>query len=97
MHNIPNWDTRQEYSILGCMKRERYSDSEKALRKLLRKCRIEAGLRQEDLADKLKAYQSFVSKYESGERLLTFVETINICRTLELEPNTLLKDLKTDV
>ena len=48
------------------------------LRKLLRKCRVEAGLRQEDLAEKLNVHQSFVSKYESGERLLTFVETINI-------------------
>ena len=62
------------------------------MRRLLRKCRIEAGLRQEDLAEKLNAHQSFVSKYESGERLLTFVETINICRALGLDPNALLKE-----
>jgi transcriptional regulator with XRE-family HTH domain len=74
------------------VKRNRYSDSEEALRKLLRKCRIEAGLRQEDLAEKLNAHQSFVSKYESGERLLTFVETINIWQALGLEPNTLFQE-----
>lgn len=74
------------------MKRNRYSAREEALRKLLRMHRMEAGLRQEDLAEKMKAHQSFVSKYESGERLLTFVETINICRALGLDPNSLLKE-----
>lgn len=74
------------------MKRNRYSDKEEALRRLLRERRIEAGLRQEDLAEKLKAHQSFVSKYESGERLLTFVETINICMALGLDPEALLKE-----
>lgn len=74
------------------MRRNRYAGCEEALRKLLRKYRIGAGLRQEDLAEKLNAHQSFVSKYESGERLLTFVETINICRALGLDPNALLKE-----
>jgi transcriptional regulator with XRE-family HTH domain len=74
------------------MKRNRYSAREETLRKLLRMHRMEAGLRQEDLAEKMKAHQSFVSKYESGERLLTFVETINICQALGLDPNTLLKE-----
>ena len=74
------------------MRRNRFSDREEALRTLLRERRIEAGFRQEDLAEKLNAHQSFVSKYESGERLLTFVETINICRALGLDPKALLKE-----
>ncbi|MGH8226180.1 MAG: helix-turn-helix domain-containing protein [Gammaproteobacteria bacterium] len=74
------------------MKRDRYSKSEEALRKFLRERRISLGLRQEDLAEKLPAHQSFVSKYESGERLLTFVETISICQALDLDPHTLLKE-----
>ncbi|MBP8802282.1 MAG: helix-turn-helix transcriptional regulator [Kiritimatiellae bacterium] len=74
------------------MKRNRFSDGEETLRKLLRKCRVEAGLRQEDLAEKLNVHQSFVSKYESGERLLTFVETINICRALGLDLNAFLAE-----
>lgn len=73
------------------MKRDQYSSKEEALRKLLRSRRIEVGLSQESLAAKLDTHQSFVSKYESGERLLTFVETIDICKTLGLEPGNLLK------
>ena len=57
----------------------------------MRNRRVEIGLRQEDLAEKLGAHQSFVSKVESGERLLTFVETINICEALNLDPGTLLE------
>lgn len=86
------WDTCQAYPIFGYVKRDRYSPKEEALRKLLRQRRIDADLRQEDLAEKLGVPQSFVSKYESGERLLTFVETINICRALNLDPKTLLKE-----
>jgi transcriptional regulator with XRE-family HTH domain len=40
----------------------------KALLALLRDLRKEAGLRQTDLAKKLEKPQSYVSKYESGER-----------------------------
>ena len=74
------------------MKRDRYSSREEALRRLLRERRLTVSLRQEDLAEKLGAPQSFVSKYESGERLLTFVETISICKALELDPYGLLKE-----
>jgi transcriptional regulator with XRE-family HTH domain len=51
---------------------------------LLRDVRTEAGLRQEDLADKLKQSQSFVSKYESGERRLDLLELKQICRAVGL-------------
>lgn len=74
------------------MKRDRFSPKEEVLRKLLRSRRIKMGLRQEDLAGKLSVHQSFVSKYESGERLLTFVETISICEVLDLNPCLLLKE-----
>ena len=74
------------------MKRNRFSLDEERLRVLLRNRRVELGLRQEDLAEKLGSHQSFVSKFESGERLLTFVETINICEALNLSPIALLKE-----
>ena len=89
---IPIWDTSQEYPILGYMKRNRYSSNEEALRNLLRNHRLNKGIRQEDLAQTLKVHQSFVSKYESGERLLTFIEVINICNALDLNPTTLIKE-----
>ena len=49
------------------------------LRELLRQARTEAGLRQADLAARLNRPQSFVSKYESGERQLDVVELWEIC------------------
>lgn len=74
------------------MKRGRFSSDEETLRRLLRDQRIRAGLRQEELARQLGTHQSFVSKYESGERLLTFVETVNICKVLNLDPQMLLME-----
>lgn len=41
---------------------------------LLRKARVSAGLRQADVAARLGEPQSYVSKYESGERRLDVVE-----------------------
>lgn len=52
------------------------------LRRLLRKVRLEAGLRQVDVAARLRLPQSFVSKYESGERHLEFAEVAEICSVL---------------
>ncbi|QQR75096.1 MAG: helix-turn-helix transcriptional regulator [Holophagales bacterium] len=52
---------------------------------LLRAARIAAGLRQADLAERLGLPQSFVSKYEAGERRLTFGEVSRICSVLEVD------------
>lgn len=52
------------------------------LRDLLRQLRKKAGLRQVDLAEKLGKPQSYVSKYESGERTLNILEAKQICETL---------------
>jgi transcriptional regulator with XRE-family HTH domain len=49
------------------------------LRTLLRGIRSAAGLRQQDLASRLGVPQSFVSKYESGERRLDFLEVREVC------------------
>lgn len=52
------------------------------LRALVRQLRIEARLRQADVAQRLGEPQSFVSKYESGERRLTFVDLTRVCEAL---------------
>ncbi|MBI5185460.1 MAG: helix-turn-helix transcriptional regulator [Nitrospinae bacterium] len=74
------------------MKRDRYTGNEQHLRRILKQIRLAKGITQEDLAKRLKVPQSFVSKYESGERMLTFSETVSICRALDITLNSLLKD-----
>ncbi len=54
------------------------------LRQLLRDIREKSGIRQTDLAKKLERPQSFVSKYESGEKTLDFVEVEEVCRALNV-------------
>lgn len=56
-------------------------------RELLRDLREETGLRQVDLAKRLNRPQSFVSKYESGEKTLDFFELREVCRALEISMN----------
>lgn len=60
-----------------------YSKHQKALLKLLREHRIKVGLSQEMLAKTLERPQSFVSKYESGERRLDLAELRQICKVLD--------------
>lgn len=50
------------------------------------------GLSQQQVADALGKPQSFVSKYESGERRLDVVEFIGICRALAVDPVQILAD-----
>jgi transcriptional regulator with XRE-family HTH domain len=57
------------------------TESEK-LAALLRSVRSESGLTQAQVAERLALPQSFVSKYESGERRLDLVELRQICKAL---------------
>ena len=59
-----------------------HSTESEILQELLRKVRVEQGLTQEELAKKLKVPQSFVSKYESGERRIDLVELRLVCFAL---------------
>jgi transcriptional regulator with XRE-family HTH domain len=52
---------------------------EDVLRELLKQIRLTAGLTQTQLAESIGQSQSFVSKYESGERRLDVLETRDIC------------------
>lgn len=44
------------------------------LQTVLKSVRVEAGLKQTELAERLKCDQSFVSRYERGERRLDLIE-----------------------
>lgn len=61
-----------------------FSASQEKLQNLLKKSRLDAKLSQVELAEKLKRPQSFVSKYESGERRLDIVELREICQVLKI-------------
>jgi transcriptional regulator with XRE-family HTH domain len=49
---------------------------------LLRQLRREAGLTQVEVARRLDVAQSFVSKYESGERRLDVIELRHVAQAL---------------
>jgi transcriptional regulator with XRE-family HTH domain len=60
-----------------CKQRER-----KVLLHLLRELRKEKGLTQGQLGKAIGAKQAFVSKYETGERRLDFLDLVAICEAL---------------
>lgn len=61
---------------------------------LLREVRLKVGLRQVDLANRLGTPQSFVSKYETGERSLDIMELLSICNALGLPLTDLIQKLE---
>ena len=58
---------------------------------LLAATRKAANIRQESLAKKLGKPQSFIAKYEGGERRIDVLEFIAICRALNADPVKLLR------
>jgi transcriptional regulator with XRE-family HTH domain len=61
-------------------------DRRAALLRVLRELRLERGLLQTDVAARLSVPQSYVSKYESGERRLDLAELHEIAETLGVTP-----------
>lgn len=59
----------------------------------LKAARADGGITQAELARQLGKPQSFVSKYENGERRLDVAEFIEIASALKLETNSLLMAL----
>jgi len=50
--------------------------------KLLKKVRLDAGMRQQDLATAIGRKQAYISKYELGDRRLDLLELMTICDAL---------------
>src|SRR5260370_10896464 len=63
-----------------------HSPDQAAFCELMIGARKAAGLTQHALARRLNKPQSFVAKYEGGERRLDVVEFITIARALEVDP-----------
>ena len=66
------------------MERITSPSDQKKLQALLREVRMEAGLTQEEVASRLGRPQSFVSKYETGERRLDVLELRQILTVVGL-------------
>ena len=66
----------------------------KKLRELLRKIRKKAGVSQVNLARQLGRPQSFVSKFESGEKTLDFFELKEVCEALGISMLEFVKKLE---
>jgi transcriptional regulator with XRE-family HTH domain len=61
------------------MEKSIYTEEYQHFLKLLRLARREAKLTQEDMADRLRQTQSFISKCERGERRLDVIELRQFC------------------
>ncbi|WP_353570240.1 helix-turn-helix transcriptional regulator [Candidatus Albibeggiatoa sp. nov. BB20] len=64
------------------------------LHNLLRQQRDEAGLRQVDVAKKLGKPQSYISKYETGEKNLDIIEIKEVCEVLGIKLSDFAKKLE---
>ena len=64
------------------------------LRSLLVDARTASGLTQQGLAERLRRPQSFVSKYERGERRLDVIEFLEVTHALGVEPGPLVEQLR---
>jgi len=62
-------------------------------RSLLVEIRERGKFTQVDVANLLGKPQSYVSKYERGERRLDVIEMLDIAKALEVNPNHILRDL----
>jgi transcriptional regulator with XRE-family HTH domain len=74
-----------------------HSAGQIAFCELMVKARKAAGLTQHELAKRLRRPQSFVAKYEGGERRVDVVEFVEICKAIEADPNKLLKTFLREV
>jgi transcriptional regulator with XRE-family HTH domain len=61
------------------MSKKRWTARQKKLQELLRQIRVDKGMTQAQVAEYLGVPQSYVSKYESGERRLDILEVQDIC------------------
>lgn len=69
------------------------SPGHQALMAALKQARLDAGLTQTELADRLERPQSFVAKYENGERRVEVVEFVQIVRAIGCDGNAILRGI----
>jgi transcriptional regulator with XRE-family HTH domain len=68
-----------------------HSAEQQAFCEVLTAARRQAGLTQSAVAKRLRQPQSFVAKYEGGERRVDVIEFLRIAHALDTDPVRLLK------
>ena len=76
------------------MVKSRSTRQQKKLQNLLVEARQRADLTQVTVAKRLRRPQSFVSKYEIGERRLDVVEFLAVTKAIEADPSRILEKLQ---
>jgi len=69
------------------MSKSIYSKDYRSVIEKLKKARLDAGLKQSDVAQKLKKPQSYISKIERGERRVDAVELKELAKVLKKDVN----------
>lgn len=68
-----------------------YTKAHRNLVEQLIKARKETGLKQEDVAKKLKRTQSYISKLESGERRIDIIQIKELAQIYKKNPKDFIK------
>ena len=76
------------------MRKSLYSKAYKRLTGILTDARKTAGLTQQQVADELGKPQSFVAKYEKGERRLDVIEFIEVADVVGADPAEIVSTLR---
>jgi transcriptional regulator with XRE-family HTH domain len=77
----------------GRVSRVLHSPPYQKLRRLLSEARAAADLTQAEVASRMDRPQSFVSKYESGERHLDVIEFVEVCAAIGVSPAKVMRTL----
>ncbi|MDJ0729913.1 MAG: helix-turn-helix transcriptional regulator [Crocosphaera sp.] len=75
------------------MSKSTYSKKATQLRLLLINARKSANFTQTELSKRLNKPQSYVSKYERGERRLDVIEFLEVSNALNIDPIALIEEL----
>ena len=82
------------FTTLGAVTKSAFSRKHAQLRRVLVEARRDAGLTQMALAKRLGRPQSFVSKFERGERRLDVAEFLDVARALGIDAGQTIADLE---
>ena len=82
LHNISYFGIFCQIDYKYFVKKTLENPNQKTLLNLLREMRKDRKLSQANIAERIKKPQSFVSKYESGERRLDILELHAVCKAI---------------